>query len=89
MVSRPWYICDMQQIAISKFKATCLSVLEQVKRTGRPVLVTKFGKPVAEVVPARAAKTARRKLGAMRGTFEILGDIVSPALEPSEWEALR
>ena len=40
----------MEEIAISKFKATCLAVLERVRRTGKPILVTRFGKPVAEVV---------------------------------------
>ena len=42
-------------IAISRFKATCLAVLERVHRTGRPVLVTRFGVPVAEVVAPRPA----------------------------------
>ena len=35
---------------ISKFKATCLAVLERVRKTGEPVLVTRFGHPVAEIV---------------------------------------
>ena len=43
----------MESIAVSKFKATCLAVLQRVKRTGRPVRVTRFGKPVADVVPPR------------------------------------
>jgi predicted nucleic acid-binding protein len=30
----------MEEIAISKFKATCLSVLEQVRKTKKPILVT-------------------------------------------------
>jgi hypothetical protein len=33
----------MEEIAISKFKATCLAVLEKVRKTGKPVLVTRFG----------------------------------------------
>jgi prevent-host-death family protein len=41
----------MEEIAISKFKATCLSVLDRVSKTKKPILVTKFGKPVAQVVP--------------------------------------
>ncbi len=28
-------------------------------------------------------------LGSMKGSFEILGDIVSPASEESDWEVLR
>ena len=41
----------MEEIAISKFKATCLAVLERVRKTGKPVLVTRFGEPMAELVP--------------------------------------
>jgi len=67
----------MQEIAVSKFKATCLSVIEDVRRTGVPVRITKFGKPVAEIVPSRA-RTKKSWLGCMRGTMEICGDIVGP-----------
>jgi prevent-host-death family protein len=42
---------DVEQIAISRFKATCSSVLERVSKTRKPILVARFGKPVAEVVP--------------------------------------
>jgi prevent-host-death family protein len=66
----------MQEIAISKFKATCLAVMEDVRRTRKPVLVTRFGKPVAEIVPPKV--TRKRILGGMIGTGEIIGDIVGP-----------
>jgi prevent-host-death family protein len=79
----------MEEIAISKFKATCLAVLDRVSKTRRPVLVTRFGKPVAEVVPARVSQNSGRWLGSMKGTARILGDIVGPVVEPEEWEALR
>ncbi len=68
----------MEQMAISKFKATCLTVLERIPRTRRPVLITRFGKPVAEVVPPSTPPQSRRVLGTMRGTAQIVGDIVSP-----------
>ncbi len=38
----------MEEIPISKFKATCLAVLEKVRQSGKPVLVTRFGQPVAD-----------------------------------------
>ena len=75
----------MQEIAISKFKATCLAVLEDVRRTRRPVRVTRFGKPVAEVVPARVAKKGSW-IGCMKGTAEITGDIVGPIGAFDGWE---
>lgn len=80
---------DRETIAISKFKATCLAVLERVRKTGKPVVVTKRGKPIAEVVPASPEPRGKTWLGAMRGTGRVVGDIVSPASEPEEWEALR
>lgn len=79
----------MEQIAISKFKATCLAVLERVRRTGKPVQVTRFGTPVAEVVPPSPPERDEEWLGAMRGTGRVVGDIVAPASEESDWEAER
>lgn len=78
----------MEKIAISEFKAKCLAVLEQVRRTRRPVLVTRFGEPVAEVTPPSLAPRPASWLGDLRGTGRILGDIVAPAADESEWEAL-
>jgi prevent-host-death family protein len=79
----------MEEIAISRFKATCLSVLETVRKTKKPVRITRFGTPVAEVVPPSAPPVATNWLGCMAGTGRIVGDIVSPATEESEWEVLR
>jgi prevent-host-death family protein len=70
-------IDGMREIAISKFKATCLAVVEDVRKTGTPVRITRFGKPVAEVVPAVPVKKTSW-LGCMKGTAEITGDIVGP-----------
>lgn len=77
----------MEEIAISKFKATCLAVMERVRRTRKPVRVTRFGTPVAEVVPP--SPPTRRRLGSMAGTARIVGDIVAPASDESDWEVLR
>jgi len=78
----------MQEIPISKFKATCLAVLERVRKTGEPILVTRFGQPVARIEPpTRPAK--RIKLGGMAGTMTIHGDIVGPISDISDWEAAQ
>ena len=78
----------MEEIAISKFKATCLAVLEKVKKTGEPVLVTRFGHPVAQIVPPSSTKRIP-KLGTGVGSFNIVGDIVGPITDISDWEAAR
>jgi prevent-host-death family protein len=46
----------METMAISQFKARCLAVLERVRKTGKPVLVTRFGKPIARIVVGRPAR---------------------------------
>jgi prevent-host-death family protein len=66
----------MKEIPISKFKATCLAVLEQVRKTKKPVLVTRFGKPIAEVVPPSAQPSKSRVLGSMEGSITIHGELV-------------
>jgi len=77
----------MNQVAISVFKAKCLELLDQVQKTKKPLRITRHGKPVADVVPAQPAK--QRKVGSMAGTFEIVGDIVSPVIDLNDIEALR
>jgi len=79
----------MEEISISEFKAKCLALLEQVRKTKKPIRVTKFGKPVVDVVPSAKLDERGNWLGCMKGKMEITGDIVSPASEENEWEALR
>jgi prevent-host-death family protein len=79
----------MESIAISEFKATCLAVLERVRRTKKPVLITRFGQPVAEVVPPSVPPRPKSWIGSMAGTGKIVGDIVSPISKKRDWEAAR
>jgi prevent-host-death family protein len=78
----------MRDISISEFKAKCLGLIEQVQKTRQPLRITRHGKPVAEVIPAGPSRK-RNFLGDMRGTVEILGDIVSPVIDLDEFEAYR
>lgn len=87
MISDHGTFSRMEEIQISKFKATCLAVLDRVGKTRKPVLVTRFGKPVAQVVPP-PQHPAGTWLGAMKDHGEIHGDLVAPAASLSEWEAL-
>jgi prevent-host-death family protein len=79
----------MKEIAISVFKAKCLGILEEVRKTRKPIRVTRFGEPVAEVVPPTAEKTKGRRLGSMAGSMKIVGDIVGPTGSLDDWDAWR
>lgn len=73
----------MRTISGSEFKSRCLAVIEEVHSTGQPVLITKYGKPVAQLVPAGKAG---KFIGRLKGIFKIVGDIESPVVPPETWE---
>jgi antitoxin (DNA-binding transcriptional repressor) of toxin-antitoxin stability system len=79
----------MDEIAVSKFKATCLAALDRVRRTGRPLRVTRFGRPLADVIPARVEARDAGWLGAMQGRGRVTGDLLAPVADESDWDALR
>ncbi len=79
----------MDTMAISTFKATCLAALERVRRTGRPLRVTRFGKPVADIVPPMPDPAPREWLGTLRGTLDIQADVTVPSGELVTWDALK
>ena len=66
----------MEEIAVSKFKATCLSVLERVRKTREPIPVTRFGIPIVQVIPFSVPKR------------QVVGDIVSPVVDERDWAVL-
>lgn len=77
----------MTTIQASEFKAKCLALMDQVARTGQTIVVTKNGKPIAELRPHRPPR-AKSLFGLDKGKIEILGDIVSP-LGTKDWNALK
>jgi prevent-host-death family protein len=72
-------------MSAAEFKAKCLDVLDRVAAGHETVVVTKRGRPVAQVVPL--VRRPKRLWGAMKGEVEIRGDIVSPLDMP--WEVLK
>jgi prevent-host-death family protein len=79
-------LLSVKMIAAGSFKQTCLRLLDEVAETGETVLITKRGRPVAQLTPV-PADTRNDWAGAMRGTGRILGDLVAPALKPGDWAA--
>ena len=67
----------MHTIQASEFKAKCLALMDEVARTGQAIVVTKNGRPVAELHPHRPPR-ARSLIGLQKGRIAIKGDIVSP-----------
>jgi prevent-host-death family protein len=76
-------------VTISKFKATCLALLDRVKKTGQPILVTRKGEPIAQILPPPPPEKPESWVGSFTSSGKIVGDIISPALDEKEWEALH
>jgi prevent-host-death family protein len=66
----------MKEIAAGKFKAHCLSLMEDVRSTREPLVITKRGKPVVKLVPTDDDKDDF--IGRLEGVFRVVGDIESP-----------
>jgi prevent-host-death family protein len=77
----------MKQISVSQFKANCSALVEQVRKTKRSIQITRRGKVIAEIRPVASEKS--RGLGRMKGTAEIVGDIVSPVIDQADIEAIK
>lgn len=69
-------------ISAGDFKARCLKLMDEVAQTRRPLVITKYGKAVARIVPIEPEQSG---FGSMRGTVRITGDIVADT--GIEWEA--
>ena len=76
-------------VPVTKFKATCLALLDKVKSTGRPILVTRQGEPIALISPPPRPEKLESWVGSFKSKGRIVGDIVSPASDEKDWEALR
>lgn len=77
------YNVTMKTIAAATFKARCLTLMEDVRSTRRPLVITKRGKPVAKLVPVDDPKD--EFIGRLKGVFEVIGDLEDDGPEP--WES--
>jgi prevent-host-death family protein len=69
----------------SECKAKFLGVLDEVAAKHERVIVTKNGRPIAEIVPF--VEKPKSLYGAMKGSVKVLGDLDEPL--GVEWEVLK
>ncbi len=77
-----------RRLSASEFKARCLALMDEVERTGEVVIITKHGRPVAQLGPARPARAAVSVFGLHRDQL-IEGDSLAdePVVDPAAWTA--
>jgi prevent-host-death family protein len=77
----------MKKMPAGEFKTHCFAVMEKVRETWEPVLITRRGRPVAKLVPVK--EKSSKFLGRLQGVVKILGDIESPIVPAKKWQELR
>jgi prevent-host-death family protein len=86
-------LAGMRQIAAGEFKAKCLKIMDEINQTGKPLVVTKRGVPVARVVPIRSGgKKKDDFFGRMKGIIEIVGDpddLIKPVFPLEDYDMLK
>ena len=77
----------MKKMPAGSFKTHCLAVMDEVQAKRESVVITKYGKPVAKLVPVNGE--ADDIYNFLAGKGSITGDVVSPALTTEEWGDLN
>jgi prevent-host-death family protein len=72
----------MQKVPAGQFKARCLALMDQVAESGQPMVVTKHGKPVVQII--RAQPNEDEIFGFLAGKGRIVGDIEN-TIPLSDW----
>src|ERR1017187_6239928 len=84
-----------RQMAAGEFKAKCLAIMDEVNETGRPLVVTKRGEPVIEIIPIRAARKSTKRdpiFGRLRGIVTIVGDpddLIKPVFPLEDYDMMK
>ena len=76
----------MSTIPASEFQAKCLALMDSVAATGEVLIITKNGRPVAQLRPYRAEGQAS-PFGLHRDV-QLFGDVIAP-IEDLSWKALE
>jgi prevent-host-death family protein len=70
-------------VAISDFKARCLSLIAEVERDKKPILITRNGRVAAKVIPADPVDTSTFFGNSKKETL-LRGDIMTTG---ENWDA--
>lgn len=75
-------------VSASEFKATCLELMDRVARERTAIVVTKYGVPVAQLVPADDGGAPPDAFGVLAGTVLLPDGVTLEAAlagDPNDW----
>ena len=77
----------MTVVTATEFKAHCLRLMERVRKTRKPLLITKRGRAIAQLVPPPEEDSTPWRT--LRGSVSRMGDVLAPVVRDEEIQALR
>jgi hypothetical protein len=77
-----------EQINVEDLPENLQQLLTNIQHHNTPITVNQAGKPMVIIYPANT-QTQHPGFGAMKGTGEIIGDLISPAVSEHTWEVLQ
>ncbi|MFZ1086305.1 MAG: type II toxin-antitoxin system prevent-host-death family antitoxin [Terracidiphilus sp.] len=84
----------MQRMAAGEFKAKCLGLIDEVNASGKTVIITKRGKPMARLLPFETLpkESPAAIFGCLRhflASEKGLDDLVEPIFPLEDWDHLK
>jgi prevent-host-death family protein len=76
-------------VTVTELKAKCLSLVDQVQKTGHPIIITKHGKVVAKLLPEHANDLLEETLNELKGSITFYNNPFAPVVADSDIEAER
>ena len=74
------------EVSSVEFRANCFKILDQVEKTHQEVVITKRGKPVAELIRYIHDRGGDPRSD-LRGSVREHGDLQAQVVPPSDWES--
>jgi hypothetical protein len=78
----------MEDITTNELPVKLQQIFAEIQRTKTPLTVTDEGQPLVIIYPA-TPQLHRPAFGAMKGSGEILGDLIAPVIPATTWKALQ
>ncbi len=72
------------EMSVSQFKAKCLGIIERVEREKIAVVITRYGKPAAQLISAGSVPVDADWFGRGKGATIIKGDVLQTE---EDWDA--
>ncbi|HEX8210737.1 MAG TPA: type II toxin-antitoxin system Phd/YefM family antitoxin [Longimicrobium sp.] len=82
-IAPPYAANEAGWVPAGDFKTHCLQLIEQVRQERGEVVITRYGRPVAKLVPFEESPVSM--VGYLAGSVTAYGDLISPIDE--EWDA--